>query len=256
LLDWAKAFDTTPHAAKALERIGLPEPMPHVIMDLYANPTFKVKEGPITSDSKPQYRGVMQGCPLRPYIFIIALTVLMQDVEDKYVQQYGSVPWAFSAASPLWDMEHANDTVLIARSAEAFRKLLHILEWEAEQVGLHLNKPKCEHLQCKSEHRIHFRSGTNEQCKCPVCATQPPISPGPLVPISSLVKYLGVHLSPKGDASPGFRKRLSQAYAASKILKPFFGHASIPDTWKFNVYKQVLQAIILHASESDTPKVI
>ena len=44
--------------------------------------------------------------------------------------------------------------------------------------------------------------------------------------------------------------RISQAITASKLLKPLFGHKSLPPTWKLTVYRSVIQSILLYAMEN------
>ena len=43
---------------------------------------------------------------------------------------------------------------------------------------------------------------------------------------------------------------MSQAISASKLLKPLFGHKSLPPTWKLTVYRSAIQSILLYAMES------
>ena len=133
----------------------------------------------------------------------------MEKVEQKYLLQKGQLPWVFSAASPLFDIEYADDTVLLGRSADVVESFLEILISEAEQVGLLLNFDKCEHIAVHSENPVRFlRNGSTTGT----------------VPRVNIVKYLGVLLSPTSSSTPETNRRLSQARTAFKLLKPFFTH--------------------------------
>ena len=128
-LDWKKAFDSVTHDAiqASLIRVGVPEPMVMAIMALYANPKFQVRDCKNTSDAYPQGRGVRQGCPLSPRLFIIILTEIMHDTEVAFETKNGYKPWFCSAISPLWDIEYADDTVLISKESTEMERLLQNL---------------------------------------------------------------------------------------------------------------------------------
>ena len=77
-LDWAQAFDSVNHTALniSLQRIGFPDHYVQCIMAIYSNATFRVRDGNVTSKSYPFKRGIRQGCPLSPYVFIIVIFTL------------------------------------------------------------------------------------------------------------------------------------------------------------------------------------
>ena len=151
----------------------------------------------------------------------------------------------------MWDMEYADDTIMMCRDPDILEELLHILE-KAARVGLLLNHSKCEHMQVNSVARLHFRTQPLGQCECPRCSTNAPIQPGRLVPTSTLVKYLGIYLAPNSSPTQDMSRRIGKAYGASKLLAPFFKNKSLPNDWKVLVYRQVIQSIVLYASESTT----
>jgi hypothetical protein len=70
-------------------------------MSLYQVSTFQVRCGGQVSQTKSQTRGVRQGCPLSPYLFVLVLSMIMEDVQDAYLLRFGTLPWIFSASSPL-----------------------------------------------------------------------------------------------------------------------------------------------------------
>eukprot|EP00973_Karenia_brevis_P033947 4684374-Karenia_brevis.AAC.1 len=54
--------------------------MVEVITSLYENPTFEVEINGVKSTRKRQKRGIRQGCPLSPNLFVILMTTLFHDV--------------------------------------------------------------------------------------------------------------------------------------------------------------------------------
>ena len=82
-LDWAKAFDSIDpgRLLHALERFGLPRHMVEVIGAIYHNRSFFVRMEGNDSGRKKQSSGIVQGCPLSPFLFSIAMTCLLSDVD-------------------------------------------------------------------------------------------------------------------------------------------------------------------------------
>ena len=58
---------------------------------------------------------------------------------------------------------HSDDTIIMAKTAEAVEIILHRVETESHKYALKLNQGKCIHIQMNAVHRIHFRRecGTN-----------------------------------------------------------------------------------------------
>ena len=82
--DWAKVFDRIKPKALmiALERFGITGKTLELIQTVYENRTFCISDGSEKSSKRQQSSGIAQGCPLSPYLFIILMTVLFEDVEN------------------------------------------------------------------------------------------------------------------------------------------------------------------------------
>lgn len=206
------------------------------IFSLYSASTFQVRSGQGLSSSFSQQRGVRQGCPLSPYLFVIVLSHIMHLTEAEYIDKFGSLPGVFSASTPLWDIEYADDTVIVTRTAETAVRFLKILIPLAFSKGLLINSSKCEHLRLNSTEDVNI--------------IDPTLGSSSTVKVSRSVKYLGVILSSNSNSSLEVTRRISQANAGFKLLKPFLKHKSLPLKWRLSVYHQILRAILLYGLDS------
>ena len=253
-LDWSKAFDSLSFAAieQSLVRLGVPDPFVRAVMSIYQSPQFRVRDSGCISQQGSQSRGVRQGCPLSPYLFDVVLTCLFHDVECSYERQFGVLTGVLNIPSRLWDLEYADDTVLLSRSSLQLTRLLHLLQHHALQFGLQLNLDKCKHLQLHSENRVSYAPDPGADCSCSCCnggrraATE-------YVPLAEEVKYLGIFLDATCNSRSTTSKRISRAVHASKLLKPFFTHAGLPTKWKLTVYKSIILSILAYGMESCCP---
>eukprot|EP00973_Karenia_brevis_P086978 12061335-Karenia_brevis.AAC.1 len=155
LLDWEKAFDKVNQKRLiiALRRFGIPDKICKNIGAIYAGPKFKVFDDLSTSDIKRQHAGIRQGCPLSPYLFIILLTVMFDDIHRKNPNLRKS----HIAASNWTDLLYADDTLLIMKSTQQMNKLIWQIEIESEYYNLKLNKDKCIILEMKGTFNVRFR---------------------------------------------------------------------------------------------------
>ena len=107
-----------------MEFVGVPAHTRKVIMSLYDIPTFLVRDSSQKSTIRTQTKGLRQGCPLSPYLFGFVLTHLFHDVEADYQTRFGEILGVIHVPSPLWDLEYADETVLLSCSAEQLNRLL------------------------------------------------------------------------------------------------------------------------------------
>ena len=157
-LDWSKAFDSVTFSAieSSLTHFGVPPLFIRTIMSLYSSPKFVVRHSGSCSDVSPQTRGLRQGCPLCPYLFNFVLSHSFFDVERSYISQFGLLSGVINTPFPFWDLEYADDIVLLSNSAQQITRLLHLLQREAHIRGLTLNLDKCAHLRLHSDSRVLF----------------------------------------------------------------------------------------------------
>ena len=258
-LDWSQAFDCVSHPQlrAALHRYGVPEPFVNAIMSIHQGSNFYVQDGPNRSSTYGQHRGIRQGCPLSPYLFIIVLSALMHDFHQQFELIFQNKPWTFSAEFPLVDVEYADDTVLMARTQSTLHQLLHLLQHLASQRGLLINPDKCQLLRLNSNLPIHLSRSTSPSvyCSCCFCCdfthlTRTDNSLADSLPVVDTAKYLGAMISANGSSNADAAYRYSQAASAFRCLFPVFTHPQMHPKRKLQIYAQIVMAILLHGSES------
>ena len=146
-LDWKQAFDSLDHTAMlhALERFGLSSRMLRNIASIYLNPLFYVRGFNNTECEGTVHAGIRQGCPLSPYLFIIVLSVMLHDL-DTDLTHNGTPTNVWSVAHSVYDLEYADDTLLLSITFTQLQGFLGGLESVASEYGMKLNLDKTEIL--------------------------------------------------------------------------------------------------------------
>ena len=156
-LDWRQAFDSLDHTT--LKRFGIAAKFFKVIEALYKSLVFRIESWQGTSCTGTVGAGIRQGCPLGPYLFIIVLSVLMQDLDDKLLAQ-GVPVNTWSVGHPTYDLEYADDTLLTSLTTPQLQQFLSLLEEEAARYGMSLNETTTEYLpKPGTQGDLFFQSG-------------------------------------------------------------------------------------------------
>ena len=140
-VDYAKAFDSLSISAikKALTYFELGENFGKWIDILFFNRTACVSNGGYISDCFDIERGVRQGCPISPLLFILTLELLARDIRNnKNITGIKIGP----NSSPIKIKMYADDASFFLKDQFDYREVLSRIKLFSLFSGLYLNKNK------------------------------------------------------------------------------------------------------------------
>ena len=232
-LDWKQAFDSLDHTAmlSALKRFGLSEAMLSSIKSIYEAPTFTTK-GPQdhTAEGKVS-AGIRQGCPLSPYLFVIVLTVVFADVDTELLNR-GTPTNTWSALYPTYDLEYADDTLLMARTIPQLQSFLSTVEYMAQEYGMNLNTTKTELLLRNPEDKPDLKFCNGEK-----------------VQTTPQLKYLGSQISWTHPFQVAFLHRANLAEETYKKLRLVW-NSRLPVKTKLRIFRTTFVSILIYGLDA------
>ena len=110
----------------------------------------------VVSEEGEQGSGIRQGCTLSRFLVTLVMSAIMHDVEAEVRESH---PLATTPAFAVMGLEYADDTVLIARTAEIAGELLRITEEEATTYGLLLNRGRRSAWHTTRRNRLTLQTG-------------------------------------------------------------------------------------------------
>ena len=234
-LDWKQAFDSLDHTAmlEALKRFGLSQRMLDTISSIYRNPVFYI-QGFNQAECKGQVQaGIRQGCPLSPYLFIVVLSVILSDL-DSDLSYLGTPTNTWSVSHSVFDLEYADDTLLLSITTGQLQQFLSALETVSSEYGMRLNQDKTELL---SHPRL----------------PNPPIYflDGSAVKTTPQVKYLGSQISWDKSFELAFYHRLGLAEEAYKKLRLIWNSPKTRQS-KVRLFQAIFVPILLYGLDTLT----
>ena len=143
-LDFEKAFDTVEWAFihKTLQHFNVGPSLVKCINTFYNNSESCVLNNGWSSNFFKLERGVRQGCPLSPYLFILCIEILAEKIRTRQNRKGINV-----FGQEIKISQYADDTSLILDgSNEAFTSSLQVLDDFRKISGLKLNDKKTEVL--------------------------------------------------------------------------------------------------------------
>lgn len=169
-LDFYKAFDMIEHnfMFEALESYGFGNNFIGVIKTFYRNTSSSVCLPHGTSPRFSVNKGIKQGCPISPLLFIAAAEMLSILIKNS---DFGKLS---VAGKELSISQLADDTTVFLSDLNEIPKILQIIDTFSKASGLNLNIKKCEILP------LNQNSDVASVCN---------------IPLKSTVKYLGMQIT-------------------------------------------------------------
>ena len=201
-----------------------------MVRAIYADRSFQVRDSGRMSDVHAQRFGILQGCPLSPFLFSILMTVLIRDAKDKLHEQFGADRFG---ALGLGEILYADDTLLMGCDDEVLQAYMqHISDCGAE-YGLSFNGTKLESMVVN-------------------CTADLVNTAGDVIPQKPALKYLGALLSSEGCDTSEISRRIGMARHELDLLKKCWSHTSLSKARKYDIYRSIVLSKLLYGLESAT----
>ena len=140
-LDFEKAFDTIQWSViyDALTQFNIGPNFIHWVRTIYSESAACVTNNGFASPFFTLERGVRQGCPLSPYLFIVVVELLANKIRKS-----DNIKGIVIGSTEIKLVQMADDTTVFVSDPESLENTLKILTLFEQYAGLKLNKTKTE----------------------------------------------------------------------------------------------------------------
>jgi hypothetical protein len=231
-LDWEKAFDKIFHHKmfETLETLGIDIQTLNRLSHFYSCANFFTVDRFNSSSKMKQLRGIRQGCPLSPYLFVLTLAQLDKDIHRNLAAQVVRERVPNLKTDGIY---YADDTVLFSQDNNTLLEILHNIQVVTHSCGLALNQDKCQLIHMYSDGDLNFLNND-------------------LVPVTDSTKYLGNNINNKFDVDKEIGIKLRECNYTWYKLDLFWKHNNNDrdKRWKLIVLDSVIRAKLLYGLES------
>lgn len=176
-----------------------------------------------------KYRGVKQGCPISPYLFVVIMHYAIQRACDKL-----GIDTNFGTLSLPIILAYADDIIILADSIQSADRIFQELETELQAIGLTVNESKSSVL---------LRDPT--QAVMPLGET---IRLGRKdIKVVNVSKYLGIYISSDLDRRSTVSHRIKMAYRNLHMFLPFFKMHRLSFDNLMMLYHTVIVPTVMYA---------
>ena len=266
-LDMSKAFDRAIRKKiwERLIKIGCPKSFVSQLRDGHINSHLRPSFEGAIGDKILVSRGVYQGSPLSPVLFIIysqAFNLLFEDecaregllpVEVSTTKRWptsqkpwekvydAELEWLSRKDRTIRFMAYADDTVLPARSLEELKKAITAFERACAQFGMEINKGKTE-IQSREVLSRNDKTALNQG----FLGAKPGVDC-----VSDNVRILGAYSNINGFTRPAVGYRMNIVRKIWGMLrKPFFQVKAIKMRTRLLVYQALIVSSLMFGMEA------
>jgi Reverse transcriptase (RNA-dependent DNA polymerase) len=254
-VDLEKAFDRVPREAlwTVLRKAGCTQKLLHMIQLLHDGMKCRVQFNGVLSEEFPVTTGVKQGCVLAPTLFALYFCVVVKEalqgmfdaIHIKYRFQGGFFnisrlrTLSRVQLARVVEVLYADDTCLVANSAEALQESVTRLSQACSRFGLKINCLKTEVM------RQPIRGTTFGEPQELIYLEETPLRE-----VQSF-KYLGSTITADTKIDSEINTRIAQASAAfGRLYHRVFKPHDISISTKIKVYTAVVITTLLYGSET------
>ncbi len=139
-IDFYKAFDTVEHSFifEALSRFGFGRSFINMIRTLYNGINSSVSLASSTSPRFPVGRGIRQGCPISPFLYLLAAELLSLHIKHSNLEGINI------GENTLIISQLADDTCLFHKDDSQVSVALSHFNLFSKASGLVVNSKKCD----------------------------------------------------------------------------------------------------------------
>ena len=214
---------------RTLEEIRVNDKDRRVVCNLYWDQEATVKVGEYQTEYQRIRRGVRQGCVMSPHLFNLYSEIISRRLQGREGISVGGVN--------INNVRYADDTVLVADSAEKLQELLNIVVHASEERGLSVNLEKTKVMVASK--------------KADIPRARIQISGVPLEQVQQF-KYLGSILSEDCRCRNEIRARIGIAKAAFKQMRNFLTNRNISIDVRKRAVKTYIWSTLLYGAEAWT----
>ena len=231
-IDYSKAFDCVRYGPlwKALEALGIPRHLIHLMKNLYDGQLACVRTAFGNSEWFSLGQGVRQGCILSPTLFNMYAEYIMRKVLDGWHGGISIGGWQLN------NLRYADDTTLLATSLQELSVLVSRVKRESEMMGLHLNVTKTKLMIIGEE------DGDNDQLTVD----------GQEIEKVKQFNFLGSLITTEGGCDKEIRRRVAMARSAMTQLSKIWANRGITKTTKVRLVQALIFPIATYACETWT----
>ena len=135
-----------------------------MVKAMYTCPSFRVEVEGISSAWYQQSSGIRQGCPLSPYLFLLVMNRVFEQVavlkgvicKRLFGEEFANIPMP---NVPFSEILFADDTLIFANQGNSMKAFLWAIEWVSSAYGLKLIRSRCATISLKEVQDFSFWTG-------------------------------------------------------------------------------------------------